>query len=104
MKKVLVVGLVAGLSACSAPNWGVVATRVALPAETVGQITRYCGLGSELILVARAFPNESARKIGEFVGNYCDELTRGQLPRTTDANTVNWLAENLAALKGLLGR
>lgn len=104
-RMILVAALCASLAACSTAQLAATGTRAALSAETVATLTGICRQGQPLLPIAAhpAMP-ESVRDIGQFVGAYCGALLAGSVPPTTDGNTANWLAQNLATLRALLGR
>lgn len=99
------ISLCALVAACSTAQLAATGTRAALSPETVATLAGICRQGQPLLpLAAHPAMPESIRDIGQFVGAYCGALLAGTVPPTTDGNTANWLAHNLATLRALLGR
>lgn len=79
-------------------------TPAALSPDTVSTITGLCRQAQPLVGLAGLTPSAPAQEVAAFVGAYCGQMLAGQVPPTTDANTVNWLGQNLAGLRAQLGR
>lgn len=97
-----------GLAACGGlPENAARLTPLVVSPGTVATIQTWCTRGAPLIRAARSpmvsAVSTSIAEIAGRVGPYCDAITAGQLPPTTDANTVNWLQQNLSGLGRLIG-
>lgn len=103
-RPLLAAALCLGLAACSMPQLAATATNAALSADTVARLASVCRGGQTIVAIAAgpAMP-ASVKEIATFVGAYCGQLTAGTVPATTDANTVSWLQQNIAALRALVG-
>lgn len=111
MRPIIAVGMIAALTACSPAQIAATGSRAVLSPETTARITGLCRQGEPLVRLAASMPLASAvpgvgaaKEIAEFVAGYCDALLVGAPPATTDGNTANWLEQNLAGLRGILGR
>lgn len=103
-RAILAVTLCAGLAACSAPQLAATGTRAALSEQTVATIAGICRQAQPFIPLAAAIPSTKTVEIAVFIHGYCGQLLAGQVPDTTDHNTVAWLNQNLTGLRALLGR
>lgn len=105
MTRILVAASLLALTACSPAQLAATGSRAVLSPETTARITGLCRQGEPLVRLAAAAPIPAeGKEIAAFVSSYCDALLVGAPPATTDANTESWLAQNLAGLRGILGR
>jgi hypothetical protein len=106
MKRILpALALPLALTACSIPQLAAIGTHAALSPATVATLTAICRHGEPLVAAAAnpAMPAQ-VQDISVFVAAYCGQLLAGQVPPTTDSNTVSWLDQNLGALRGVLSK
>lgn len=98
--------LAGALNACSsaglAPTIAATATPLVAP-QYLANIQAACAKGMPVadLVFNRAMP-KGVLEVGTFVRAYCGQLLAGSVPATTDGNTLNWLNENLAALRGAI--
>ncbi len=101
MKKELVVIGLLGLSGC---GLAVTATKSVLEPDKIARLENDCRSAKGLIEIGQRIPVSEVKIVAGFIGGYCDELTSGRIPSTTDANTVAWLESNIQGLRTRIGR
>lgn len=72
--------------------------------QAVNAARSLCRQGQPVLAAASMIPVPQVAIIASAVSALCGPLLAGQVPATVDANTPNWLSQNIGDLVKLLGR
>lgn len=89
----LILCLSLGLTACS-PNqveFAADATKILAPTSVVADMQVKCQQGAPLLAVATSsIAPKMVADTASYAASYCQQLSTGVVPVTTDANTTSW--------------